>query len=421
MDSLIHTFFDPEASGSFSLLNLSLTMANSPGDFNAAAWRSLPEEERIEQWMTSTALFHEIRHYHDLLGTICGFHLLLEATQFVDGFYVTLLKRMPSKMVAPIRRHNPDTALAQMYDRYSEFLKIVLGDIPRERLSASSNLVTWPVRRYASPKLGVSLAYPLIPFTVPDPFSGESETFLTPIGLRSLMEHTAVELQIFLASIGAGEDPDDPMDSEGRARRSHNLWSSLYRSSYYNYVTAHFFASLMLAGVAPKSTVSPVNVIPPMGEVFILAQMAMDYAGYAPIERSRSGYDWQFEHPGLVFGHLMASWSRSIADRGLRTAPNWDVETAALKDADAVSLSVFDHTYSEMMRLYVDGLETRPQSYIPSHLMPSRAQMALIAKLREDLLADHTKCMSVKANNLCSMMLPPGYLRLSDQLPRPRF
>lgn len=407
MSPLVNSFFEPKGRGEFSMLNLSLAMVNNAVEYDPESWLAEPEATRIDRWMDTTAYFHELRHYHDLVGTVCGFHVLLEATALVDHFYAALRQEAPIKLSMPLKKTQPQLKAVQLYLRYREFLKVVLGDVGMEYGWKESKHV--PVRHFVSDVPNVTTTYPLVPVTRPDPWSGSNQTRLIPLGLRSLMEHIATEMQIFIVVIAAGQDPHDKIDAEGRVRRMFDIWGSLFRSDFIPYVTAYLFASYRLHVLTSPAKPDRSKFTPGMGEILAIAEASLDFSGYHAFPDPRGSYSWEFEHPGLAFAHLVDSWGK--VDRA--------TDLKIMVDEAARNIKVLGKTYREFLKSYVDALPERPNGLVPPHLRPISASDPLIAQLRKDLFQDHEALITMKAENLDSWFMPPLYIDSINRLPSP--
>ena len=80
----------------------------------------------------------------------------------------------------------------------SRLLKAVLGDGDQQGLPIQSDDLT--IATFTSEVLGINTSYPLVSVPRRNPWSGKSEDRLIPLGLRALMEHIAVEFQMYLAA-----------------------------------------------------------------------------------------------------------------------------------------------------------------------------------------------------------------------------
>lgn len=344
---MINSFFEPRSSGRFSLLNLSLSMTNVVSDFDAVTSGDTAEGLRIDQWLTRTAYFHELRHYHELVGSVCGFHLLLETTALADNFYRALRRESSHTLAIPLLKASPQHPAARIFAGYRDFLVVLLGDMPVQSFPEVKREI--PVREFVSHLPRATLRYPLVAFRRRDHFSGRMNDLLVSVGLRSLMELTATEMQIVLAAIGAGADPDDPVDAEGRVRRNHSAWSTLLRSGFYCYWVARLFGIYRACDLV-GGPVSLANTTPPLLELSAIAQAAMDFAGYAGYPDPHCGHAWEFEHPGIVYGHLLSHWHPGAAN-----------DLVEMVDSIAVAEQAIGRTYREFLEQYSRSLDTRAQ------------------------------------------------------------
>src|ERR1700744_2132832 len=103
---LVNSFFEARTRGEFSFHNLSLSLVNSSKPINWEALRTEAEHARMDVWLDHTAFIHEMRHYHDLIGSVSGFHLFLEVTELVDSFF-WILGRSEPEISLPISSTGP--------------------------------------------------------------------------------------------------------------------------------------------------------------------------------------------------------------------------------------------------------------------------------------------------------------------------
>lgn len=391
MLNVTDSFFESRGAGDFSPLGLTLAMINAKPDVEFDRWHSLPEDERLTNWMNVSAYFHELRHYHDLVGSVCGFHTVLEGTALVDQFYDCLGKGSLS-------------GAANLYSQYGEFFKVVMGDLPPQRTDEElkDDLAT----KFESTTPQVTTYYPQVLVSGRNPESGRRESLGVPLGLRALMEHIATEMQIVAAAVGAGEDPQDKLDPEGRVRRSHSLWASLFRARFHPYYIARLYASYARYE-SPGQSSRLLHWYPPMVDVSVLAQVAMDISGYARISGKEGEAPWEFEHPGQAFAHLLAAWAET------------DQRPDALAVANSVTERVMGKTYLEFLEQYAVTLENEPRRALPRHLLPESAQMPAVGKIRDAILADHADLIRTKIENPNLWFVPVDYLRNAGQLPKP--
>jgi hypothetical protein len=370
--SLVHSFFDTNSRGEFSLLNLSLTMLNAQQDFDFASIRTLQtEKQRLDEWLSATAYFHEIRHYHDLVGTPSGLGVFLEVTRLVDDLLVAL-KENSGNNVAPILVRAPESAPARLYMEHQKFLEAALGERILVAAEEEPETRDYEVHEFTSAALGIKTAFPLVPVPDFDPFTGESCERLVPLGLRALMEHTAYEIQTFLAAIGAGEDPNDTQDRRGRGRRILECYTKLLRGgfppAYYLVRQMALYHAITLDRSRP---VTDLHFFPALASLVPYAQAALDIGGYAPI-KAGDEVSWEFEHPGLAFGHLLKDWSHQ--DHSFEKD---------LERADRAVSTLIGISWREFLQRYVAQMDRAPRALLPPQLAPEAANHALDYRFRE--------------------------------------
>jgi hypothetical protein len=407
MGCFVNSFFDSRQVGEFSLQYLSLAMRNPPVELEKS-WRARPEATKLHTWLDYTAYFHELRHYHDLVGTVCGFHIFLETTYLVDAFLESLRRLSQRKLLLPILQFAPDTEAARIYSGYKEFLKVVMGDLPIEIEDTYTDI--YPSRTFTSLLPPLRTTYFLVPMWRRNPETGLEEYRLVALGVRALMEHIATEMQIFLAALAVGEDAEDTPTGEDVFRRSHFLWSDLVRADFLPYIVCRIFATYRLHVLEPDKKIDMprfVKVTPRLGEIAPFAQAALDLGGYVPIADPIQNYTWEFEHPGLIFGHLMDAWGKTERRADLLTSVN------------NATIEVMKKSYTDFLTRYAENLQSKPYTLVPPHLSPMNAKSQLIAKLREDAFELHRTLIKSKVEDLWSWFTPHRYLELTGQLPAP--
>ena len=113
MSALVNSFFDTSRTAQFNLLHLSLSMHSEIPTFSLLG-KGLNESDRLDSWINATSYFHELRHFHDLVGSVCGFHTLLESTRLVDEVLACLQNPQAPKVRAPMRSAQPHFPAARM-------------------------------------------------------------------------------------------------------------------------------------------------------------------------------------------------------------------------------------------------------------------------------------------------------------------
>ena len=391
------TFFESVERGSFELFNFSLSMRNEALAWDSGAVRAEPEQVRLERWVERTAYFHEVRHYHDLIGSVCGLHILLEATRLVDE---TLW----------LRSHGDPSAVATAVRAHKEFVSFILGaQTPDQVESVEAAHRELPVREFVY--RGFQTVTVMVPIVDQDPRTGEVGHLWYRFGMRALMEHIGTELQIFIAAIGAGSDPH-ASDSAGTVERAHSAWGSLKRRRRHVYMLCHEWAMLQQAtqrrATGETTGWDWARATPPLGDITILAAMALDLSGYAPVRDSRGNVQWQFEHPGAAFANLLLAWAE-LGDRYL----------AIDSLADELAQKVLrGQRYSTWLAAYNRSLQLR-SSIVPEDLRPSSAHSSQIRAIREFVIAEHVQIMQAKQSNLTNWLLPPEYIRQLAKFPIP--
>jgi hypothetical protein len=405
---LVRSFFDTNSRGEFSLFDLSLTLLNSPKDPDFAAIRKLStEKERLDEWLGATAFFHEMRHYHDLVGSPSGLAVFLEVTRLVDDL-LTALKENSGKNLAPILVRAPDSAPARLYVERQKFFEAALGERITLASEEESEARGYKVSEFTSESLGVSTFFPLVPIPDFDPVTGEEHERLVPLGLRALMEHSAYEIQMFLAVIGAGADPHDLQDMRGRAQRVFECHAKLVRGGfppayYLARQMAHYHA-ITLDRTRPATDL---RFFPALASLMPFVQAALDIGGYSPISTD-CGIRWEFEHPGQAYAHLLKHWS------------NHDLSfEKGLERADRAVSEFLPTSWREYLQRYVAQMDRAPRALIPPNLAPEAARHPLIANIRQAVLDDHVAIMRSKAQDLLTWLNPVAYIKALGRLPRP--
>ena len=168
---LVKSFFETEGKGAFSLAQLSLVLMNSQPNMDDLNSEAESEEDRLDLWMNRTAYFHELRHYHDLLGSAAGLHTFLETTELVDRVF-DLLRDENRPIVAPILSEDPDSKVARTYRGSRELLEVVLGDMPFQTANREVELDTYPTETFSSAITNLTTTYPMVPWPRRNAVSG---------------------------------------------------------------------------------------------------------------------------------------------------------------------------------------------------------------------------------------------------------
>jgi hypothetical protein len=178
---LVNSFFEARTRGEFSFHNLSLSLANTPKPIDWEALRAQADDERMDVWLDHSAHIHELRHYHDLIGSVSGFHLFLEVTELVDKFFWILHQSGPEISI-PISSTGPCANALELYNGYRKFFSAVFGDDPLEIAPAEEPIdIASGERRYLSTKRFISArpkvdtVYPLVEYPRLNPHTGISE------------------------------------------------------------------------------------------------------------------------------------------------------------------------------------------------------------------------------------------------------
>ena len=390
---LATSFFDQVYEGEFSLLNFSVSLSNSADDYSDI--RDLAPDARLDEWMRRTSTFHEYRHYHDLIGTTCGFHTILHVTRLVDEFLYECMERGRGVLRAPVRKHDPLSRLVRLYDDYQNFLRALVGDFPFEAARDGQDFTD--VRPVEA--VGLRLNVPFFILTDIDHVTGSHVDRLTPVGLRALMESTALGVQVFVSMVGASENMDDTGSEEemlARGKRYFDKWGDIIRSGFIvPYGVCHFYYHYMT------------RRFPPAAEVGAFADAAMIYSGFS--EAAFPNTPPTFDHPGLIFCNLVNAATQVDRDGPL---------SAMLSDAGAlVDLPPYGQTIEQL----ANRLATEPDSTVPAPLRPESARSGFINTLRSHMFRDHAMIMSARASNPDDWLIPSEYLQKYDRVPMPPF
>lgn len=389
--TLITSFFDQIYDGEFNLLNFSVSLSNVAGDFSDL--RKLSPDARLEEWMRQTSPFHEYRHYHDLIGTTCGFHTILHVTRLVDLFIYECQNRGRGVLRVPLRKSDPQSPLVRLYDDYQQFLRAITGDFPAATAGEGAEFLTLrPVEA-----VGLRLKLPFFLLTDVDHATGSYRERLTPIGLRALMESTALEVQLFLSVIGASDNMDDrgsPEERLARGGRYFDKWGDIIRSGFITpYGVCHFYYHYMT------------REFPPMAHVGAFADAAMMYSGFS--EAVFPGTPPTFDHPGIIFCNLINA-STQVERKGSLSR--------LLTDAGSlVELPPYEATIEQM----ANRLAAAPASTVPASFQPENARIEFISVLRSYMFRDHAAVIGERAKNPDDWLLPPKYLQKYSSIPKP--
>ncbi|QGM96666.1 hypothetical protein [Methylocystis parvus] len=393
---LVDTFFESDGVGEFSLANLSLIMVNDRKRLDEVEPET--DEERLDAWLADTAYFHELRHYHDLVGSVCGLHTFLESTAWVDRI-LTALAESEGEITVPIRKRQPDSAIATLHRSYKRFMDVVIGD-GEIRPAPDDSELRHSIVEFASEDPPVTTRYPLAPIPKQNGLTGEFEEFAHPVGLRALMELTATEIQFVLSAVGAGKDEDDMAP---RALRYLDLCGRLFRGGYTRYFSARLIAEydrMQRRGLPPARTT------PPMAMLMPIAQTALDFSGYQAIATPWGGHSWEFEHPGLAYFHFLGELSAELEKKSLTEIAN------------AVSKACVNASYDDYLASYVRRLE-EGREHMPQRLSPEAATNGIVRYIRKAVVNEHLVLMRSKRDHLQSWLHPYDYLENCDKLPLP--
>jgi hypothetical protein len=400
--ALIDSFFESSSSGAFSLNDLSLSLRHIPPAEGFESLRGIGDEpQRMNAWLAATAYFHEMRHYHDLIGTPSGLGLFLETTRLIDKVLVAMRDSAGGNLL-PLQRRQPDAPAAKLYRLHHSVLAALLGENARlstPEESASQKLI---VDEFDFPEIGLDFAVPLVPIPRFNQLTGEREERQVPLGLRALLEHTATEIQLFTAAIGAGDDPYTTEDFAGRGRRFLEMFQELVRGDRTPYYALRLLGQYHLHGSKPR--VAGFDTLPKLGSLMATTQAALDIGGYAPVQ----GEGWKYEHPGLAFAHLLTFWHNDFE--------SFDTEIDAV---DTAVSKLIGRGWRDFLGHYVKRLEHDLHGTIPPFLRPDAAEMPLIGELRRSVLEAHLAIMRSKAASLRPWADPVAYVSHIKDLPPP--
>jgi hypothetical protein len=385
---LVDSFFESNNSGIFSLNDLSLSLRN---DFPAGGFESIralgSEEARIERWFTATAYFHEMRHFHDVIGTPSGLGLFLETTRLVDDLLQALAESGDNPV--PLGRRAADAKATRLYKLRFEYLSALLGDESRPITPEEAAGSEYQVQDYRFAEMGLDFYLPLVPVPSKDRRTGKVVERQVPLGLRALLEYTATEIQTVMAAVGAGDDPHAADDSVGVSRRFSCILWKIADTDRAPYFLVHRMAQYHLTGKCS-------DPVPGLGSLMALTLAALDIGGYARVD----GQGWTYEHPGQGFAHLLAPW------RGGRGSFEADID-----EADGFVAGVLGQSWRDFLGRYVRQMERGQHGIVPDHLAPQTAAMPLISDIREIALRDHLAIMRSKAQDLVPWVDPVRYVQ----------
>jgi hypothetical protein len=388
---LIDSFFDQRYEGEFNLLNFSVSISH---DYAFPDRSALDSEQLLQAVMASTTLFHEYRHFHDLVGTPCGLHTMLHVTRLVDKFLNFCRTSGTGSLSVPLRKNTPNSSLVALFDEYQSFLKTICGDLPSEPAPSDGPAIRPRVVR----TLDLDLKLPLMLLTDIDPLAGEARNRFVPIGLRALMEACAIDTQIFLAVVGAG-DPDlvDKREMIARGERALELGSQIIRGGFlvpyavcsleYHYFTREF---------------------PPLASLTALCDASLTYSGFS--EAAFPGTSPTFDHPGIVFVNLLQGWAQLP-----KSSKRLQLSQRLTKVAEGLELPGYESVISDI----ASRAQTDPYSLAPRFLGPDEAKSPFIGRIRRYLFHDFGSIMQQKAAAPEKWLVAPEYLRQYEKLPLP--
>jgi hypothetical protein len=302
----------------------------------------------------------------------------------------------------PLLHRRPDAPAARLYRLHHAVLEALLGEkarLSKPEESASQKLI---VEEFDFPEIGLDFAVPLVPIPRFNQLTGEPEERQVPLGLRALFEHTATEIQLFTAAIGAGDDPYTTEDFAGRGRRFLEMFQELVRGDRTPYYALRLLGQYHLHGAKPRA--AGFDTLPKLGSLMATTQAALDIGGYAPVR----GEGWKYEHPGLAFTHLLTSWHNDLT--------SFDTEIDAV---DAAVGKLIGYGWRDFLGLYVKRLERDLEGTVPPFLRPDAAEMPLIGDLRRSVLEAHLAIMRSKVADLHPWADPVAYVSHIKDLPPP--
>jgi hypothetical protein len=148
----------------------------------------------------------------------------------------------------------------------------------------------------------------------------------------------------------------------------------------------------------------PMAVLPGLGKLMALTEAALDIGGYT-LERKEG---WVYEHPGLIFMHLLGLW-----DNRVKSFP------AEIGLADQLINERLGFGWRTFLTSYVRRMERSLTSVVPPHLRPEAARFYPVRAIREKALNDCLAIMRSKANDLLSWINPIEYIKTMHNLPKP--
>lgn len=382
----IESFFDQAHQGEFSLLHFAISASAPPESFS---FNHLDPELRLKEWMRGTSYFHECRHYHDLVGTTCGFHTMLQVSRLVDLFLHECLTNARGILHVPLRKHAPFSPLVLLYDQYQMLLRTILGDFPPEPVKKEAQGVE--LRRVSSIE---------VPFFVLTDFDHATFAYrdrAVPIGLRALLEASALEMQIYLTVGGASSrDVVDHQEIRDRGDRYLSLWSHLIRSGFIlPYGICHFYFHYAT------------RKYPPVAVLQAFADAAMMYSGFS--EAVYPGESPTYDHPGMTFVTMVNLFAAKGSDEGSLVDM---LENTGRLIGDLP-------LYRALIQQMAERLDSDPASVIPKGYRPQDAKTGTIATIRDFLLRDHTAILKDRAEDPEAWLHGPEYLKRFNQLPMP--
>jgi hypothetical protein len=376
-------------------------------------------KQRFDEWMGATAYFHELRHYHDLIGSPSGIVAFLAMTRLVDELLVSLRNTAGSNLV-PILHRAPSLPAARRYALHHAFLSVIFGDglLPATKNnSAELDYSVWQfdpagsngfgLQIFDSTELGVRTSLPLTPAFSDDPLTGKTTERLVPFGLRALMEHTATEIQFCLTTSAGAEDPDK-IDKVGEGRAFLQLHTDLMQAGFLvPYGMARWIAQVVAISGRSRSfdgeVPNPLRYLPGICELIPYVQAALDLGGYAPMPAD-GGTNWRLEHAGQRFMQLLQHRKKG---------------KESFAGADQGVYALTGVSWRDFLLRYVAQMSSAPHRLIPPELLPEAAAFGLVADIRKSVLEEHLAIMRAKAEDLRPWLNPINYLESLNVLPRP--
>jgi hypothetical protein len=157
-----------------------------------------------------TTLDHELRHFHDLIGSEAGFALLLNTIDAMQGFYRALPHLATLGFIrAPLTRWAQRPTAPEIIRQFVQFYrtKYLMTRIGIGDFASSVKLghqETTPVTRAATlvgETKSAAVDLPFLANPMVDIHSGKSYIVQWPIGFRTLTEGNAFNIQAFMTAV----------------------------------------------------------------------------------------------------------------------------------------------------------------------------------------------------------------------------